>query len=121
MRVPALLISPFSQGGFVCRETFDHTSALQFLERRFGVEVPHLTDWRRSVTGDLTAAFNFVAPRFTPPSLPLTPPWLATQHPECATEEATMAPSPMPTLQRQPRQEPGHRRSPSGLHAQHER
>src|SRR6202045_1527871 len=61
LRVPRLVISPFSKGGFVCRETFDHTSPLRFVETRFGVEIPNLTAWRWSVTGDLTSAFNFVA------------------------------------------------------------
>ena len=42
-RVPCLIVSPFSRGGFVCSDTFDHTSTLQLLEARFGVEVPNLT------------------------------------------------------------------------------
>ena len=113
-RVPMLVVSPFSQGGFVCRDTFDHTSLLRFLERRFGVEVPFLTPWRRSVTGDLTAAFNFARPRFAPPRIAPATPWNPAQHPECATEEATMAPSPFPTSQSVPAQEAGHRPSPSG-------
>src|SRR5262249_14593665 len=37
-RVPMLVISPYSRGGFVCSETFDHTSLLRFLETRFGPE-----------------------------------------------------------------------------------
>ncbi|MHB8328299.1 MAG: phospholipase C, partial [Acidimicrobiales bacterium] len=49
-RVPMLIVSPYTNGGFVCRDTFDHTSLLRFLEARFGVEVPHLTEWRRSTT-----------------------------------------------------------------------
>ncbi len=70
-RVPMLVISPFSRGGFVCNDTFDHTSTLRFLETRFGVEVPNLSHWRRSVTGDLTSAFNFAAaPKTGAPSLP---------------------------------------------------
>jgi phospholipase C len=113
-RVPMLVVSPFSQGGFVCRDVFDHTSLLQFLEARFGVEVPHLTEWRRSVTGDLTSAFNFADPEFSPPSLPVATPWVAAQHPECVSEEATMAASPRPVRQSQPAQEPGRRRTPSG-------
>src|SRR5665213_319689 len=38
-RVPCLIVSPFSRGGFVCGDTFDHTSTLRFIETRFGVEV----------------------------------------------------------------------------------
>jgi phospholipase C len=60
-RVPMLVISPFSRGGLVCSRTFDHTSLLRFLETRFGPEVPNLSKWRRSQTGDMTAAFNFAA------------------------------------------------------------
>ena len=113
-RVPMLVVSPFSKGGFVCRDTFDHTSPLLFVERRFGVEVPNITPWRRSVVGDLTSAFNFVAPDFAPPALPVARPMDLTQHPECATEEASMNPSPSPASQSMPAQEPGTRPSPSG-------
>jgi phospholipase C len=54
----------------VCSDTFDHTSTLRFLETRFGAEVPNLTTWRRSATGDLTSAFNFAAVNASVPSLP---------------------------------------------------
>jgi phospholipase C len=66
-----LVVSPYSRGGLVCSDTFDHTSLLRFLETRFGVEVPNLSTWRRSVTGDLTSAFNFASPaNSSVPSLP---------------------------------------------------
>lgn len=58
-RVPMLVISPWSTGGWVCSQTFDHTSVLQFLEARFGVHEPNITKWRRSICGDLTSAFDF--------------------------------------------------------------
>ena len=58
-RVPMLVISPWSAGGWVCSEVFDHTSVLRFLEKRFGVEEPNITAWRRSICGDLTSAFDF--------------------------------------------------------------
>jgi len=61
-RVPLLIVSPFSQGGFLSKETADHTSLLRFLETRFKVEVPNLSKWRRANTGDLTKSFNFVEP-----------------------------------------------------------
>ena len=61
-RVPMIVISPFSRGGLCCSDTFDHTSLLLFLERRFGVEVPNVSAWRRQTVGDLTSAFNFAAP-----------------------------------------------------------
>jgi phospholipase C len=70
-RVPGLVISPYSRGGLVASETFDHTSQLRLIETRFGVEVPNLTTWRRSVTGDMTSAFNFAAvPDPHSPTLP---------------------------------------------------
>ena len=60
-RVPMLVVSPFSRGGLVSSDTFDHTSTLRFLETRFRVKVPNLSAWRRKATGDLTSAFNFAA------------------------------------------------------------
>ncbi len=60
-RVPMTVISPWSRGGYVCSEVFDHTSVIRFVERRFGVKEPNITPWRRSVCGDLTSAFNFDA------------------------------------------------------------
>ncbi|HWG02349.1 MAG TPA: alkaline phosphatase family protein [Trebonia sp.] len=61
-RVPCLIISPYSRGGLVASDVFDHTSQLRFLERRFGVPVPNLSAWRRRTTGDLTSAFDFARP-----------------------------------------------------------
>lgn len=58
-RVPMFVVSPWSTGGFVCSETFDHTSIIRFLEQRFGVQEPQITPWRRTVAGDLTSAFDF--------------------------------------------------------------
>ncbi len=69
-RVPMLVLSPFSRGGFLCSEQFDHTSILRFLETRFGVEVPNLSTWRRENTGDLTGAFNFAQPNNSKGKLP---------------------------------------------------
>jgi phospholipase C len=60
-RVPCLVISPYSRGGLVASEVFDHTSQLRLLERRFGVPVTTLSPWRRATAGDLTSAFNFAA------------------------------------------------------------
>ncbi|MFZ2989659.1 alkaline phosphatase family protein, partial [Ideonella sp.] len=61
-RVPMLLLSPWSRGGWVNSQVFDHTSVLQFLERRFGVQETNISPWRRAVAGDLTSAFNFLNP-----------------------------------------------------------
>jgi phospholipase C len=72
-RTPALVISPFSAGGYKYSGTLDHTSTLRLIETRFGVTVPNLTAWRRSVTGDFTGALNLTsAPVTAVPALPST-------------------------------------------------
>jgi phospholipase C len=71
-RVPMLAISPWSRGGYVCSEVFDHTSVIRFLEARFGVKEPNITPWRRAVCGDLTSAFDFASYRRRRLDLPST-------------------------------------------------
>jgi phospholipase C len=58
-RVPCIIVSPWTTGGWVCSQRFDHTSIVQFLERFTGVREPNISDWRRRTFGDLTAAFRF--------------------------------------------------------------
>ncbi|MBO2455113.1 phospholipase C, phosphocholine-specific [Actinomadura barringtoniae] len=58
-RVPMIVVSPWTVGGYVCSETFDHTSTIRFLERWLGVREPNISPWRRTVAGDLTSAFDF--------------------------------------------------------------
>ncbi|MFI8089376.1 phosphocholine-specific phospholipase C [Streptomyces sp. NPDC086080] len=58
-RVPMTIVSPWTVGGFVSSQAFDHTSVIRFLERWTGVHEPHISAWRRSVFGDLTSAFDF--------------------------------------------------------------
>ncbi|MCL8535813.1 phospholipase C, phosphocholine-specific [Chryseobacterium gallinarum] len=63
-RVPMIIASPWTKGGFVNSEVSDHTSVLQFLEKFImkklnkNVHVDNISDWRRAVCGDLTSAFN---------------------------------------------------------------
>lgn len=63
-RVPMIIASPWTKGGFVNSEVSDHTSVLQFLENfimkkyKKNVHVDNISDWRRAVCGDLTSAFN---------------------------------------------------------------
>jgi phospholipase C len=63
-RVPMIIASPWTKGGFVNSEVSDHTSVLQFLEKfirkKFNKEVTvdNISDWRRAICGDLTSAFN---------------------------------------------------------------
>jgi len=61
-RVPMYVISPWSRGGWVNSQVFDHTSMGMFLEKRFGIHVDAISPWHRAVCGDLTSAFNFATP-----------------------------------------------------------
>ncbi|MDX6353924.1 MAG: phospholipase [Streptomyces sp.] len=78
-RVPLLLVSPWTRGGWVTSEVSDHTSVVQFLEQWTGALgkpaiSPNISAWRRRVCGDLTNAFDFTSPVFGLPKLPdLTP------------------------------------------------
>jgi phospholipase C len=79
-RTPALVISPFSAGGWVCPDVFDHVSTLKFIEKVFlpsgsimGSGGLHVSPWRYNSVGDLTAALpNLTAPNYTVPPLPAT-------------------------------------------------
>lgn len=63
-RVPMIIASPWSRGGWVNSEVFDHTSSLQFLEKFINlktgknVKESNISNWRRTVCGDLTSAFR---------------------------------------------------------------
>ena len=63
-RVPLVIASPWSRGGWVNSQVFDHTSTLQFLEtflnKKFGknIKETNITQWRRTVCGDLTSTFQ---------------------------------------------------------------
>jgi len=61
-RVPMYVISPWSKGGWVNSQVFDHTSVIRFIEQRFGVMEPNISPWRRAVCGDLTSTLNFKDP-----------------------------------------------------------
>ncbi|WP_333740904.1 alkaline phosphatase family protein [Streptomyces sp. IBSBF 2806] len=106
-RVPAIIVSPWTVGGWVASEAFDHTSALRFLERLTGVEEPNISAWRRGAFGDLTSAFRFESAR---PLAPALPDGTAEQLLKAQEEVATL---PAPTLpgaeQTFPSQEPGRR------------
>jgi phospholipase C len=113
VRVPMMVISPFSRGGWVCSDTYDHTSQLQFLAARWGVPVPNVSAWRRSTVGDLTAALpTLSSPNATIPALPATSQNQAILPlSECAGIQLTeanfpTAPYPVPAVQSQPTQGP---------------
>jgi len=114
-RVPVLILSPFSRGGFVSSDLFDHTSILRFLETRFGGEVPNLSAWRRAAVGDLTSAFNFKKLDTSIPTLPSTLPPISQILQECTANLAGTTPYPVPNPQGLPSQEAGTALKPSGL------
>ena len=89
-RVPCIIVSPWTAGGWVCSEKFDHTSILRFLEALTGVPEPNITNWRRQTFGDLTAAFRFDSAKAAVPKLPDTVGPLA-----IATEQAAKLPHPV--------------------------
>jgi phospholipase C len=68
-RVPCIVVSPWTAGGWVCSQPFDHTSVLQFLESLTGVRETNITDWRRKTFGDLSAVFRFGGEAAKPPVL----------------------------------------------------
>lgn len=61
-RVPLYVVSPFSKGGYVNSQVFDHTSIIRFLEERFGIIETNISPWRRAVCGDLKTCFDFKTP-----------------------------------------------------------
>jgi phospholipase C len=105
-RVPLWAISPWSRGGWVCSEVFDHTSVLRFIEKRFGVAEPQISAWRRAVCGDLTSAFDFATPQASVQTVRLPDTLPGAQ----AAERFAQTPVPPlpPTLQA-PAQSPGPR------------
>jgi phospholipase C len=70
-RVPSIIVSPWTVGGFVCHDTFDHTSVIRLLEQITGVVNSNLTAWRRQTVGDLTSALGLY-PSYRRPRLPDT-------------------------------------------------
>ena len=105
-RVPMIVVSPWTKGGFVNSQVFDHTSVIRLLETRFGVAEPNITPWRRAVTGDLTSVFDFtVGTGGRIQDLPDSS-GLPTR-----AEQAKALPLPKPAADPQviPRQEPGQR------------
>ena len=93
-RVPMMTISPWSKGGYVCSEVFDHTSVIRFIEQRFGVSEPNISPWRRSVCGDLTSAFDFSRHNDQMAPLPKT-----TGYRDMVYREATLPPPEVPATQ----------------------
>ncbi len=72
-RVPMYVVSPWSRGGWVNSQVFDHTSVLRFLEKRFDVAETNISAYRRAICGDLMSAFDFVTPNEGLATLPNRP------------------------------------------------
>jgi phospholipase C len=108
-RVPCIIVSPWTQGGWIASETFDHTSVLRFLETLTGVTIPNITPWRRSTFGDLTSALGVTPSGGRFPRLPDTKAALAR-----AVQEVTTLPAPVfpTTNQTPPKQQTGPRPRP---------
>jgi phospholipase C len=110
VRVPLLVVSPFSRGGQIATEVFDHTSQLQLISKRFGVEVPNVSAWRRKTVGDLTSTLFASKPDTSVPKLPKTAIKFAASGPASFsgqwTESGGFPPS-IPTKQRMPNQSGG--------------
>jgi phospholipase C len=110
-RVPMLVVSPWTRGGWVCSEVFDHTSLIRFIERRFGgagdaLRETNISPWRRAISGDLVSAFNFADPNASLAPLPAT----AGYTPPDTGRHPDWIPA-LPSPQALPRQERGLRRS----------
>jgi phospholipase C len=114
-RVPMLAISPWSKGGYVNSQVFDHTSLIRFIEKRFGPKYPglvepNITPWRRAVAGDLTSIFNFANPNEHKVSLPSTAGYVppeASSDPSYLSGRPSLTVSPSNVLIGLPTQESG--------------
>ncbi len=100
-RVPMIIVSPWTTGGWVCSQVFDHTSVLQFLEARFGIQETNISAWRRAICGDMTAAFDFSN----------HPEPVSVQFPVPEPARTLNRPYHVPRDQQMPQQESGIRRS----------
>jgi phospholipase C len=106
-RVPFIAISPWSKGGYVNSQVFDHTSVIQFIEKRFGVFERNITPWRRAVAGDLTSVFNFATPNDGPVNLPSTDRYLPPPSELNGVDGTTFVPTPSEVIIGVPTQEKG--------------
>lgn len=104
VRTPMLVVSPWSRGGWVNSQLFDHSSILRFLAARFGVDEPQVSPWRRAVCGDLLSTLDFTGGDASKPSLPDTSRSMKRADQSCRLDR----PRP-PATPEMPRQEVGQR------------
>ncbi|MBB4856039.1 phospholipase C [Mycobacteroides chelonae] len=102
VRVPMIIVSPWTRGGWVNSQVADHTSVIRFLERFTGVQSENISEWRRAISGDLTSCFDFANPDYTIPQLPDTQSLVAESNRDRLRPPIT---SPAPGTVWQPRQE----------------
>jgi phospholipase C len=100
VRVPCFIVSPWTVGGYVATEQFDHTSSLQFLERLTGVRETNITDWRRQTFGDFTSALGFSNGKAT--TFPRTLPNTIGEFWQAEQEVATLPPATIPGANQTP-------------------
>ena len=106
-RVPLIAISPWSKGGYVNSQVFDHTSVIRFIEQRFGVHERNISPWRRAVCGDLTSLFDFAHPNDKPVQLPSTKGFLPSPSELAGGNVDTFQPTPDDVILGIPAQEKG--------------
>jgi phospholipase C len=70
-RVPCIVVSPWTVGGYVSHDVFDHTSVIRVLETLTGVKNPNISTWRRQTVGDFTSVLG-CRPAARVPLLPAT-------------------------------------------------
>ncbi len=113
-RVPATVISPWSRGGFVSHQRYDHVSQLLLLEERFGVRFRTISKWRRDNVGDLTGPLRMGDRSKSIPHLPAAPLDTAKMAEQCTTAnlatESGGSLVPPPKKQNMPKQENGSRK-----------
>lgn len=122
VRVPMLVVSPFSKGGWVCSDVFDHTSQLEFIGSVFNVPVPNISEWRQETVGNLLSTL----PRISSPGnkIPKLPRVSDNENEPPISNECTagqieelnpdLGAYPVPLIQNIPKQEPGTlKRTPS--------
>jgi len=106
-RVPLMLLSPWTRGGWVYSEVSDHTSVIQFLEKwTTAIGKPatskQISPWRRRVCSDLVRALDFDHPVYGLPKLPFVTKKQVVPYPEVPYR-------PDPDTNRMPHQEKGTR------------
>jgi phospholipase C len=106
-RVPMVIVSPWTRGGWVNSQVADHTSVIRFLETWTAAlgtpaRCDNISAWRRKVCSDLTSAFDFANPVY---GLPPLPDVSASVH----QAGCNVTPNPGPTTNALPAQESGTR------------